>query len=91
MKRLFLVTILVLGFAFPAGTAFAHVHGLAPLNEVDCEPQGTAGGNRADDADNPIAGFIPVSVGSGEEGNIPSGPADATVDAATANAQCPSE
>jgi hypothetical protein len=91
MKRLLVFVSLVIGLALAAAPAFAHVHGLAPLNAVDCEPQGTAGGNRADDEDNPIAGLIPVAVGSGANGNIPSQPANTTVDAATANAQCPSE
>ena len=83
---LVLASVVALAFAAPA---FAHVHGLAPLNATDCEPQGTAGGNRADDEDNPIAGLIPTTVGAGENGMIPLQPANATVDEATAGAQCP--
>jgi hypothetical protein len=82
---LVLVSVLALALAAPA---FAHVHAIAPLNAIDCEPQDTAGGNRADDEDNPITGVIPTSVGAVEDGTIPFQPANATVDAATAGAQC---
>jgi hypothetical protein len=62
-----LVTLLVL-VAPAAPPALAHVHALAPLNPLlACgKASPNAGGNRADDQDNPIQGFIPVSVGRAE-------------------------
>jgi hypothetical protein len=80
MKRLALLLAVLLGLAFPAGTA-AHVHGVTPLSECDVD-NANSGGLRADDEDNPITGFIPTAVGAGENGNIPDGPADDRV-------QCP--
>ena len=87
MKRLALLLAVLLGLAFPAGTA-AHVHGVTPLSECDVD-NANSGGLRADDEDNPIAGLIPTTVGAGENGMIPFQPANATVDEATAGAQCP--
>lgn len=69
MRRLLvlLATLLALVGLSPT-PALAHVHAVTPLSVlVACgKASQNAGGNRADDQDNPIQGFIPVSVGSAE-------------------------
>jgi hypothetical protein len=68
MLVLLLVALLVVGLA-PA--AFAHVHGVTPLNELGCKVDNTiTGGNRADDgpageaSGGPITGLIPRDLGN---------------------------
>jgi hypothetical protein len=72
MRRLMVASILaallLVGFA-PA--AFGHVHGITPLNELDCKVDNTiTGGNRADDTPagaaqgGPLTGLIPRDVGN---------------------------
>ncbi|HXF57550.1 MAG TPA: hypothetical protein VNO34_08290 [Actinomycetota bacterium] len=69
MRRVVAVLVALLALvALSAPPALAHVHALAPLSTLlACgKASPNAGGNRADDQDNPIQGFIPVSVGSAE-------------------------
>jgi len=70
MKKLFIALILVMLLMATVVPAFAHVHGVTPLN--DCgKANANAGGNGtngtpADDANGgPIKGLIPRDTGSG--------------------------
>lgn len=69
MRRVVVVLVALLALVALAGSpALAHVHAVTPLLVLTgCgKASPNAGGNRADDQDNPIQGFIPVSVGSAE-------------------------
>ena len=66
MKRLLVLAMVVVGAAFSAGTAGAHVHGVTPLltlaNDCGVTTLSNTGANRAQGA--PITGLIPRDVGS---------------------------
>jgi hypothetical protein len=76
MKRLALFLAVLFAFAVAAAPAFAHVHRTVPLGECTVDDPNSGASNTDHE------GFIPFSVGAGENGNIPEGPADDEV-------QCP--